>query len=56
MSESACWEVEDLEDVVDSASTAALRRRSAAEHRGRKNLDRDLPEFDEDGLVEEVEA
>lgn len=49
------WTVEELEDAVDHESAAALRRRTAGEHRGRKNLDRDMPEIDEDGVLVEDE-
>lgn len=47
-------EIELLDDVEEGEHSLLARRRTAAEHRGRRNLDRDLPEIDDDG--EPVEA
>lgn len=47
-------EIELLEDVEEGEQSLLERRRTAAEHRARKNLDRDLPDVDDEGeLVED---
>lgn len=45
----------DLVDDHQEGATLLDRRRTAAEHRVRRNLDRDLPELDDDGEPVEVD-